>query len=341
MVALPTKPQSVAVAAPASQSYLLLAIIILAWGGNYPLMRLAINDMPPLAFTAIRLVGASCVLAVILVASFGRKALIPIPGERVPLAIIGFFQVAVVLGLTIIGLTTVSPGRTVVLVYTMQLWAVPLGVWLLRERVGVGKLAGTAVGFAGIMVFFNPTEIDWLDAGMLLGSGLILLASLAWALGSCLYRKQVWKTGFMTQTLWQFLVSLMPISALSLLLEHDAAVHPSLQLAIIVLFNWFVPTALAMWCWAKVLFVMPASTAGQFLLLTPIVGFLLSAVFLDEPVSSTLVASAALIAIGIFLTMRSDAAELRKRGVTYFHDYIGARASESASGQLKKDISHE
>lgn len=320
MVALPAKPPLVAMTAPSSQPYLLLAIIILAWGGNYPLMHLALDDMPPLAFTSTRLLGASCVLAVILVASSGREALIPMRGERLPLAIIGLFQVAAMLGLTIIGLTTVPPGRTVLLVYTMQLWAVPLGVWLLRERIGAGKLLGTAVGFAGIVLFFNPAAIDWHQTGMLVGSGLILLASMAWALGSCLYRKRVWKTGFMTQTLWQLLISWVPISALSFLLERDAAFHPSLQLAIIVLFNWFVPTALAMWCWAKVLSVMSASSAGQFLLLTPIVGFLLSAAFFDEPVTSILVASAALIATGIFLTMRSEAAELQKRSATYFHD---------------------
>lgn len=320
MVVLPATPQSIAMTAPSSQTYVLLAIIVLAWGGNYPLMRLAIDDMPPLAFTCIRLLGASCVLAFILVASVGSKGLIPIPAERLPLAIIGLLQVAAVLGLTIIGLTTVPPGRTVVLVYTMQLWAVPLGVWLLRERIGAGKLLGTAIGLAGIVVFFDPEVIDWHQAGTLVGSGLILLASIGWALGSCLYRRRAWKTGFMTQTLWQFLVSLVPISALSLLLEQHAAFYPSWRLAIIVLFNWFVPTALAMWCWAKVLSVMPASGAGQFILLTPIVGFLLSAVIFHEPVTRTLVASAALIAAGIFLTMRSEAARSQKRCVTSFHE---------------------
>lgn len=306
MIALPAKPRSVAAMAPSGQSYPLLAIIILAWGGNYPLMSLAIQDMPPLAFTSTRLFGASCVLAVILAASFGRHALIPLAGERLPLAVIGLLQVAAMLGLTIIGLTMVPPGRTVVLVYTMQLWAVPLGVWLLRERIGTGKLLGTAVGFAGIMVFFNPAVIDWHQPGVLAGSGLILLGSMGWALGSCLYRKRAWRTGFMGQTLWMLLVSWVPISALSLLLERDAAFRPNGRLAIIVLFNWFVPTALAMWCWAKVLSMMPASSAGQFLLLTPIVGFLLSAAFFGEPVTPTLVASAALIATGIFIAMRND-----------------------------------
>lgn len=311
MIALQAKPQSVATMAMSSQPYFLLAIIILAWGGNYPLMHLAIKDMPPLAFTSTRLLGGSCVLAVILAASFGWKTLMPVPGERLPLAIIGLLQVAAMMGLTIIGLTTVPPGRTMLLVYTMQLWAVPLGFWLLRERVTAGKLLGTALGLAGIMVFFNPSVNDWQPVGISAGGGLILLGSIAWALGSCLYRKRDWASGFMTQTLWQLLIASVPITALSLLLERDAAFHPSSRLALIVLFNVFIPTALTFWCWAKVLSLMTASSAGQFLLLTPIAGFLLSAVFLDEPVTSAVVASAALIATGILLTMRSEAAESR------------------------------
>jgi drug/metabolite transporter (DMT)-like permease len=288
------------------KTYSLLALIILAWGGNYPLMKLALADVAPLAFTAIRLLGASAVLAVALVLS-GQRQFIPARGERLPLAIIGLFQIAAMFGLTIIGLGSVPPGRTVLLVYTMQLWAVPLGVWLLGEKLPVAKVAGALIGFAGILVFFRPDVIDWHDRGALLGSGMILLGSMCWAFGSCLYRRRVWKTGFAAQTLWQIFIAFVPILLLSLLFEYGRDFHPTLRLAAIVVFNWLVATAFAMWCWSKVLSVMPASTAGQILLLTPLVGFLLSAVFLGESVPPALIASAALITAGIYVTMRSEA----------------------------------
>lgn len=287
--------------------------MIFAWGSNYPLMKLAIADMPPLAFTAVRLVGAAGVLIAILLVS-RRRSLLPAPGERVPLAVVGLFQIAAMLGFTIIGLTVVPPGRAGLLVYTMQLWSVPLGLWLLRERPGPGALAGSAVGFAGILVFFNPAAFNWHDHHTLVGSGLILLAAISWAFGSCLYRKRAWRSGFMEQTLWQMGCSALPIAALSLLFERDAALHLTARLVAIVIFNWLVPTALALWCWGKVLSVMPVSTAGQWLLLTPMVGFALSALFMNEPVTAPLIASAALIAAGIFLTMRREAAVSQQRG---------------------------
>jgi drug/metabolite transporter (DMT)-like permease len=290
---------------PHAQTYISLAVMIVAWGSNYPLMKLAIGDMPPLAFTALRLAGAAGVLACILLQQRGR--LLPARGERAQLAVVGLLQIAAMLGFTIIGLTTVPPGRAALLVYTMQLWAVPFGIWLLRERPSLGMLIGSAIGFAGLLVFFNPASLDWRDRGTLTGSGLILLGAISWSLGSCLYRRHTWQSSLMTQTLWQMGISMVPIAAFSAVFEHQAAFHLTAQLAAIILFNWFVPTALAMSCWGKVLSMMPVSVAGQWLLLTPMVGFALSARFMHEAVTPALLLSAALIVAGIFVTMRSTA----------------------------------
>jgi drug/metabolite transporter (DMT)-like permease len=305
MVELPAPLPPASAAAVRGQTYLLLAFIVLAWGSNYPLMKLAIADMPPLAFTAVRLFGAAAVLGIIL--AWKRQPLLPVAGERRPLAIAGLFQIAGMLGLTIIGLTTVSPGRAGLLVYTMQLWAVPLSMLILREKPGARMLVGSAIGLAGILVFFIPSSIDWHDPATLPGYTLILLAAIAWALGSCLYRRHAWQSSFMAQTLWQIGVSALAISALSLAFEHDGTFHLTARLGAIVVFNWFVPTALGLWCWSKVLSVMPVSTAGQWLLLTPLVGLMLSVVFMNEPVTLALVTSTVLITGGILLTVQGEA----------------------------------
>ncbi|TAL85946.1 MAG: DMT family transporter [Candidimonas sp.] len=288
-------------------TYLLLAITVFAWGANYPLMKLAISDMPPLAFTALRLWGASAILMTVLLLSRTRP-LLPVAGERLPLAIVGLFQVGAMLGLTIVGMRSVPAGRTVLLVYTMSLWAVPIGSVLLGEKIKLRRLVGVLIGLAGLLVFFNPLAVDWHRAGTVLGSGLILSGSMSWALGSCLYRRRRWVSGFVSQTFWQLLVASAPIAALSLILEHDETVNVTVQLSIIIVYNWVVPTAVAMWCWNRVLSVMAVSTAGQFLLFTPLVGFWLSMVFLNESVSGALIVSAVLIMIGLFVTIRADVA---------------------------------
>ena len=70
---------------------------------------------------------------------------------------------------------------------------------------------------------------------------------------------------------------------------------------LIVLYNALVPTILAFWFWAKILTLIPAATAGQFVLLSPIVGIVLGSLVLGEAITATLVVSAAMILGGALL----------------------------------------
>ena len=117
-----------------------------------------------------------------------RQSLLPVRGERLPLALIGIVQIAGSQFFSTVGLQYVAAGRTVVLLYTMQLWALPLGWLINRERISLRALCGGAVGFLGLFLFFNPPAMNWRDPQVLLGNCLCLSAGLSWALGACLYR---------------------------------------------------------------------------------------------------------------------------------------------------------
>src|SRR5690606_32509719 len=75
-----------------------LLVVIISWGTNYPLMKLALRDIPPLTFSAIRLFGGAVVVAVILWAT-GAPRLLPPPEDRWGLAGISVLQYVSVLGL--------------------------------------------------------------------------------------------------------------------------------------------------------------------------------------------------------------------------------------------------
>src|SRR5438067_36058 len=78
-------------AGPPRIVYLYLAVIVLSWAGNWPLMRLAIDDVAPFVFVLLRVVGAVIVLAPVFHAL--RMPLLPIPGERLGLFWVGQLQV--------------------------------------------------------------------------------------------------------------------------------------------------------------------------------------------------------------------------------------------------------
>jgi drug/metabolite transporter (DMT)-like permease len=282
--------------------YLYLAIIVVSWASNWPLMRLAIDDAPPFVFVLLRLVGAVILLAPALHAL--RMPLLPIPGERLGLFWVGQLQVTGFLLFAIVGLSIEAPGRAIVLAYTFSLWSIPIGVLLGVERFGRFQLIGAAIGFAGLMLFMNPGLVDWSSGRVLLGNAFLLLAAIAWGLGSA-YRRRVWRTGFWTQTFWQVAVSVPVVLVFALPQLIEEPIHWSVGLVAILSYNWIVTTALGYFLWALVLTAMPATTAGQVLALTPVGGFLLSTAIFGGAVTADVVASIGLIIAGIILTLRA------------------------------------
>jgi drug/metabolite transporter (DMT)-like permease len=282
--------------------YLYLAVIVVSWAANWPLMKLALGDAPPLSFVLLRLVGTLALLAPAMLAL--RTPLVPARGERWGLFWVGQLQIAGFLICSIIGLAILPAGRAIVLAYTMALWAIPIELWLEPRQLGRYQLLGAVVGFAGLFLFMNPALVDWGDPRALAANAMLLLAAICWALGSILYRRRSWRTGFWAQTFWQLAVSTVVIAAIMLPLGLGGPIDWSPRLLAILAYNWIVTTALGYFLWNKVLAVMPAGVAGQVMALTPVGGFLLSTALFGGAVSLDIVASIGLIVSGIILTLR-------------------------------------
>lgn len=282
--------------------YVYLAIMVGTWAGNWPLMKLALGDAPPMQFVLMRLIGATALLWPFLLAV--REPALPSKGERLGLAWVGLLQVAGFMIFGIIGLSIVPAGRAIVLAYTMPLWAIPIGLTLWPEAFGWRQFAGAAVGFAGLVLFMNPGLVDWSNGRVLAGNAFLIAAAICWAFGSCFYRSRKWRSPFWTQTFWQILVSIVPVAALAFAFGAGQPIHWSARLVAILVYNWIVSTALGYFLWNKVLTMIPASVAGQVMALTPIGGFLLSIAIFGGTVGGDVMISVALIIAGIILTLR-------------------------------------
>jgi drug/metabolite transporter (DMT)-like permease len=292
--------------AAARTVYFYLAIIVVTWAVNWPLMKLALADAPPLLFVLLRMLGTLGLLAPALFAM--REPLLPRRGERLGLCVVGLFQVAGFLICGILGLALVPPGRAIVLAYTMPLWAIPIGLWLGQERLGRFQIIGVAFGFGGLVLFMNPGLVDWTGARALLGNALLLLAAICWAAGSCLYRLRAWRSPFWAQTFWQLAISTVVIAVVAVPAAAEEPVRWSIGLVLILAYNWIVTTALGYFLWNKVLAVLPAAVAGQVTALTPVFGFLLATAIFGGAVTVDVVAAVALIVAGIILTLRARGA---------------------------------
>lgn len=287
--------------------YVQLGVLVLIWAANWPLTKAVLPDMSPVAFTTLRFIGSAAIMAVLAVPL--RQPLLPHPGERAKLALIGIVQIAGMLGCGTFGLQFVGPGRAAVLIYTMQLWALLLGWAIARDPIKSKALIGALVGFGGIVLFLNPWLVNWHDHKTLLGNAFTLWAGINWAIGACFYRRYRWQSPFWTQIFWQILWSAVAMMAASSLVAlsgaRSTAIHWTLPLVSVLAYNWFLATGLCYWWWSRALTVLPASRAGQIVSTVPLVAVLMSAAWSGERVSAAAIVSIVLIGLGIWLTMRS------------------------------------
>lgn len=281
---------------------LYLITLVAVWAANWPLLKLALADIGPYSFTSLRLLGSSLIIFAAL--WLRRRPMLPPRPSRLRLALCGVLQMGGMLGLSLVGLQFVGPGRAAVLVYTMQLWTIPLGYWIAGERPGRGKLAGSLISFLGLLLFFNPALVDWGNRDVVYGNALLLLSAISWALGAVLYRHWRFTSDAWAQTAWQLLMGSLPLIAAALATESSHAIHWTRTLDFVLVFNWLAGTAFAYFFWMRILREFPASTAGQAVMMVPVLAYLLSAVFLHEEVTAGIVASILLIIAGLTLTLR-------------------------------------
>jgi drug/metabolite transporter (DMT)-like permease len=282
--------------------YLQLAGLVLVWAVNWPLTKSVLGYISPSSFLLWRFRGAVVVMTAMMVAR--RECLLPVSGERVRLAIIGILQIGLCAGFATLGLAYVGAGRVAVLIYTMQLWALPLGWLVAGERITRMAMIGGVTVFSGLLLFMNPMLVNWHDSKVLLGNALVLLSAVCWALGACLYRRYKWQTSFWSQLFWQILWSGVVVGIAIPALGPRRPVIWNIAVISVLAYNWLGATVFCFFLWGKVLSVMRASSAGQFVSLTPVLAVLSSAALTGEAVTPSIVVSVLLIVAGIYLTAR-------------------------------------
>ncbi len=199
-------------------AWLLLGSVILLWGINWPVMKLGIEDIPPMTFAVIRMVlGAVCMFGVL--ALRGNRIRLPSRHDLPIVLTVGLLQMGAFLGLVTVALQFVSAGRSSILAYTTALWVVPGAALFLGERLTGTKLIGFMLGMAGVAVMFNPAAFDWTDRNVLIGNGLLMLAALAWAAQIIQVRGHRWHASPLELAPWQFTVAAVALFPIALFMD--------------------------------------------------------------------------------------------------------------------------
>jgi drug/metabolite transporter (DMT)-like permease len=275
-----------------------LVIVVVAWGLTWPVNKLLLESFSPLWLMALRSAIATVAMFAISIA-LGRLA----PPSRADLPVLLSITLLHMVGFTLLsawGLRLVPAGRSVVLAYTAPLWVIPGAVLFLGERLTWRHVAGVGIGMLGLLVLFNPAQLDWTDRAVILGNGAIILAAVLWAASILHIRGHRWRSNPFDLIPWELL-----LASVILIPAAVASGAPDMEwnarLAGLLFYASIPGTALAYWAAAVASRNLPAVTTAFGLLTTPLVGVGAAVLWLGEPLTFLLVVAIVLILGGIAL----------------------------------------
>ena len=189
-----TPPEGPEVHAPVAQGHARMTTLVLVafaavyvvWGSTYLGIQIGIESFPPLLLAGFRHLCAGLILYPILRWKTGIR---PTAGHWKAAIITGFLLLFVGNGGVSWAEQTVPSGVAALLVATVSLWLVILD-WLRPGGVRpvFRVIFGILMGFSGLVLLVGPAHLGGsgrVDPG---GAGILVVASLGWAIGS-LYSK--------------------------------------------------------------------------------------------------------------------------------------------------------
>jgi drug/metabolite transporter (DMT)-like permease len=276
----------------------LIAALALLWGSGFFWIALSLDGFTPAQLTFARLALGALVLGPIVLA---RR--LPRPRGRAMwchLAVSALIANAIPYTLFAVAQQTVSSGLAGVINATTPLWTLLVAVGLKADRALSGsRAAGVALGFAGVLVVFEPwSGVAGTTAGLLACTG----AAASYGLAYVYQARFLTNRGLspLTLTAAQLLLA-SAVLALTLPFGGGLRITPTPLAVIAVLVLGVLGTGVALVINFTLIATEGPTAASVVTYLVPAVALALGIVVLDEPASWTLPLGALLILGGVAL----------------------------------------
>ncbi|PYN49454.1 MAG: hypothetical protein DMD95_01160 [Candidatus Rokuibacteriota bacterium] len=276
-------------------------LISILWGANTVVIKMGLEDAPPLRLACMRFVVGGVVICLWAWAT-GRFAGFRIePAEWRPLALLGLLF-SVQMAATNVGTWLTSAAHASILLNLYAVHTVVLAHFLIPgDRLSVKKLAGILVAYSGIVLLFAGQVVH--GSPTLLGDVVVTVAGFLLAERTVYLARAVQRLDPVKLLLAQAVVGTALFVVVSFLVEPapirwTARLGGSIayQGVLISGFNFVVNLAL--------LRKYRPSALSAFFLTQPIFGVVAAALVAGDPLTLELVLACAAVAVGIGLTSR-------------------------------------
>jgi drug/metabolite transporter (DMT)-like permease len=259
----------------------LLALLTLVWGTNWPLFRIALDELPVLTFRSLTTMAGCLMLTAILLV---RGDSFAVPKGKWPALIAASAMNILIWNIaTSLAVLYIPSGHASVLAYTMPLWVALIGFAAFGQRLTGRLLAAIAIGAIAVLALMLPNfrSYEQAPAGLFWG----LFAGFCWAVGTFIVKRTAWPGMGLSLTFWQVIISLPPILLGALVIDGVPDHWPSAKALIATIYTGAIPMALGTATWFTLVKLLPAQVAALSSIAIPIVAIVSGVLILHEPLS--------------------------------------------------------
>ena len=283
-------------------------LLALVWGASYLFIKVGLESFHPVFLVFARLLLAAAVLVPL---AMRAGALDRIGEHWRPVVVLALVQVVVPFLLITYGEEHVSSSMTGILIASAPIFTVLLAWGSPAERVGGTHLAGVLVGLVGVALLFGVDLTGSTET--LIGGGMILLASLGYAVGALHLRRRLGHLPSLGVA-----ASSMSVSAIVLLPGALATVPtatPTLEATASLLALGLLGTGIAFGIFYELIATVGAAKSSVVAYIAPGFALLYGALLLDESVTVGSAGGLALILAGSWVAAEGRVPWRRKEPV--------------------------
>lgn len=280
---------------------IILAVVVMAvWGFNFVVIKVGLDDFPPLLFSSLRFALA----AFPLIFFIGRPS---VPWRYI--IGIGLMLGVAQFGLLFVGMSQnpiwggMPAGLASLVLQTQAFFTVLFAVIIFREKPRLTQIVGIAIAFAGI----GSLALEKGQSSPIRALGLVIAAAAFWGISNILM-KHVNSPDIFRLIVWVSVIPPLPLLALSWLLEGPSQIfnsltHLSLKGVGALGYIAFLSTIAGFGIWGRLLRRYEANLIAPFTLLVPVFGMTSAALVLHEHLNLRQGIASALVLFGLVLNM--------------------------------------
>jgi drug/metabolite transporter (DMT)-like permease len=276
-----------------ARALVLATAVVVLWGVSFPVSRVAVREIAPLALAAGRFVLAAALLWPLA----RRRGLILARADVPAVALLGLFGVTLYFAFENYGLVYTTASHAALIVATVPLGTAAVEAVRRRRMPGVLPLAGMAVAAAGVAIIVRP---DGTGSASVLGDLLVLGAMASWVAYTFLAKDLMARYPALLVTAATMVAgaaTLLPLAVGEALFVPLRA--PSAAAWASLAYLGLLCSAAAYLLWNVALPVLGVAVSSNMLNGVPLVSVLTAVLALGEPFTRTIALGGALILAGV------------------------------------------